>query len=398
VRYKEKTKDELISELTKLYQRVAELETLETKRKRIEERLVIENRKLYKVAKRELAGRKKIEEALIKERDLLQALIDNIPDSVYFKDDKNRFIRVNKTKASHAGITPEKMIGKTDFGFFPQKEAKEAFADDNWVMKFNKPLIDKIEKITHIDGSEHWFSITKIPRHNEKGEVIGSMGISRDITELKKGEEELQRSFEKLNKTLQGTIHTLALTVEMRDPYIAGHQRRVTQLACAIAKEMGLAEEQINALRFTGIIHDTGKINVPAEILSKPGRLNEFEFGMIKAHPQLGHDILKGMNFPWPIAKIILQHHERMNGSGYPQGLSGKDIMLEARILGVADVIEAMTSHRPYREALGIDKALEEISQNRSILYDSRVVDVCLKLFNEKRFEFKKSEKSKFVY
>jgi putative nucleotidyltransferase with HDIG domain len=193
----------------------------------------------------------------------------------------------------------------------------------------------------------------------------------------------------KLQRALEGAINTLVSAIEIKDPYTAGHQRRVTQLACAIAREMGLPEEQIEGLRMAGLIHDIGKISVPAEVLSKPGQLTELEFGMIKTHTQVGHDILKGMiDFPWPVAQIVLQHHERMGGSGYPQGLSGEEIMLEARILAVADVVEAIASHRPYRSARGLDKALEEISENRGVLYDPVVVDVCLKLFTEKGFAF----------
>jgi len=209
-----------------------------------------------------------------------------------------------------------------------------------------------------------------------------------EIAERKQAEAELQQSFERLRRAMEGTIQAIALTVEMRDPYTAGHQRRVTQLACAIAKEMHLSEEQIEGIHMTGVIHDIGKISVPAEILTKPGQLTENEFSLIKTHPKVGFDILKIIEFPWPIAKIVLQHHERMNGSGYPSGLSGEDILLEARILSVADVVEAMASYRPYRPALGIDRALEEISQNRGVLYDPEVVDACLKLFTEKRFQF----------
>jgi len=180
----------------------------------------------------------------------------------------------------------------------------------------------------------------------------------------------------------------MAFAVESRDPYTAGHQRRVADLAHAIGSEMGLSEERLVGIRMGGIIHDLGKISVPAEILSKPSRLNEHEFGMIKLHPQVGYDILKKIDFPWPIAQMVYQHHERMDGSGYPQGLSGKKILLEARILAVADVVEAMASHRPYRPALGIDKALEEILKNKNVFYDPEVVDACLKLFKEKGFEF----------
>ena len=207
--------------------------------------------------------------------------------------------------------------------------------------------------------------------------------------EHKRAEEELRQSYVKLQRALEGTVNTLVSAIEMRDPYTAGHQRRVTQLACAIANEMGLPEKQVEGLRMAGLIHDLGKISVPAEILSKPGRLDELEYALIKNHPQVGHDVLNGTTeFPWPLAQIVLQHHERLDGSGYPSGLSGEEIVLEARILAVADVVEAMASHRPYRPARGIDRALEEISQNRGILYDPVVVDVCLKLFAEERFKF----------
>jgi PAS domain S-box-containing protein len=212
--------------------------------------------------------------------------------------------------------------------------------------------------------------------------------LQRSLAEREQAQEELQRTTETLRKTLGATIQAMAATVETRDPYTAGHQRRVANLARAIADEMGLSKEQIDGIRMAGLIHDLGKITIPAEILSKPTQLNEFEWGIIQAHPQVGYDLLKTVDFMWPVAQIVLQHHERMDGSGYPQGLSGEEIMLEARILAVADVVEAMASYRPYRPARGIDEALEEISQNKDVLYDAAVVDACLKLFKEKRFEF----------
>jgi putative nucleotidyltransferase with HDIG domain len=176
--------------------------------------------------------------------------------------------------------------------------------------------------------------------------------------------------------------------LEKRDPYTAGHQKRMTKLACAIAEEISLSPDKIERLYIAGIIHDIGKINVPTEILSKPGRLSEIELSLIQTHPQVGSDILKEMELPGEVSSIVLQHHERMDGSGYPSGLSSKDIILEARILAVADVVEAMASNRPYRSALGLDKALEEITKNKGKLYDPEVVDVCLKLFKEKGFKF----------
>ncbi len=199
---------------------------------------------------------------------------------------------------------------------------------------------------------------------------------------------QLNESFQKLKRTLDGTIHAITLTVESRDRYTAGHQRRVAQLGCAIAQEMGFTSEQIQAIRVAGLLHDIGKISVPQEILSKPGKLTDVEFQLIKVHSQVGYDILKNVEFPWPIADIVIQHHERMNGSGYPSGIREDKLLIEARILGVADVVEAMSSQRPYRPPLGIDKALEEISCNSGILYDPNVVNACLRLFDEKGFRF----------
>ena len=193
-------------------------------------------------------------------------------------------------------------------------------------------------------------------QYQGKRAVLGSF---MDITERKRAEEELGQSLKKLQKAIERTINIVMAIVEARDPYTAGHQQRVAKLACAIAQEMGFSEERVEKIRMAALIHDVGKIHIPAEILSKPGRLTETEFSLVKAHPQVAYDILKTVEFPWPVCRAVLQHHERLNGSGYPQGLSGKDILLGARILAVADVVEAMSSHRPYRPSLGIDKALE---------------------------------------
>ncbi|MDD5631374.1 MAG: PAS domain S-box protein [Methylococcales bacterium] len=192
-----------------------------------------------------------------------------------------------------------------------------------------------------------------------------------------------------LRKSLEQSIQTIAGTVEARDLYTAGHQRRVAELAVAIAREMGLPEEQISGIHFAAIIHDLGKIHIPAEILSKPGKLSDIEFMLVKTHPQAGYDILKDVKFPWPIADIILQHHERLDGSGYPQGLKGEQILLESRIISVADVIEAILSHRPYRPSLGMEAALDEIKQGRGSAYDPAAVDTCLRLLVDKGFQFR---------
>jgi PAS domain S-box-containing protein len=193
-----------------------------------------------------------------------------------------------------------------------------------------------------------------------------------------------------LRRSLEQSIETIAATVESRDPYTAGHQRRVGELSVAIAREMGLPEDQIQGLHLAAIVHDLGKIHIPAEILAKPGELSDIEFELIKTHPQAGYDILKNVEFPWPIAEIVRQHHENLDGSGYPQGLKGDQILIESRILTVADIVEAMSSHRPYRSAMGIKSALEEITRGRGVKYDPVVVDTCLKLFAEKKFKFSK--------
>jgi putative nucleotidyltransferase with HDIG domain len=206
------------------------------------------------------------------------------------------------------------------------------------------------------------------------------------LAERNKAHSELKKSLEKLGLALDQTVNALASTVEMKDPYTSGHQRRVTQIACAVAEEMGLTHTQVDGIRIAGLLHDIGKISVPSEILSKPGKLTAAEFNLLKDHPRMGHDILKGIEFPWPISNIVIQHHEHIDGSGYPSGLTGSELLLEAKIVCVADVVEAMSSHRPYRPSLGIGSAIEEIKKNRGIHYDADIVDVVLKLFREKGF------------
>jgi PAS domain S-box-containing protein/putative nucleotidyltransferase with HDIG domain len=213
------------------------------------------------------------------------------------------------------------------------------------------------------------------------------LSFVRDITERKRVEGELQQTLESLRKAVGTTIQVLVSAVETRDPYTAGHQIRSANLARAIATEMGLPHEKIDGIRVAGSIHDIGKLSIPAEILSKPTRLTELEFSLIKEHSQKGYEMLKDVESPWPLAEIVYQHHERMNGSGYPRNLKGNDILMEARIMAVADVVEAMASHRPYRPAIGLNAALAEIEKNRGTHYDNTVADACLRLFREKRYK-----------
>jgi PAS domain S-box-containing protein/putative nucleotidyltransferase with HDIG domain len=211
--------------------------------------------------------------------------------------------------------------------------------------------------------------------------------LAQDITERKLAEDKLQQTLESLKKAVGTTIQVLVSALETRDPYTSGHQSRVADLACAIATEMGLAEETIEGIRMAGTIHDIGKLSIPAEILTKPAKLMELEFSLVKEHAKSGYEMLKEVESPWQLAEIVYQHHERMNGTGYPRKLRGDEILIEARILAVADVVEAMASHRPYRASLGIKAALEEIEKNKGILYDNAVADACLRLFREKGYQ-----------
>jgi len=213
------------------------------------------------------------------------------------------------------------------------------------------------------------------------------IGLLQDISEKKRADEQIRHYIEQLQTAFMSTVEVATALSEMRDPYTAGHERRVGKIAAAIGAELGLDDQRIEGLRVAGYLHDIGKITIPAEILSKPGKLSPIEYQLIKGHPQSGYDVLKSVEFPWPVAQVTLQHHERMDGSGYPQGIKGEAILFEARIMAVADVIEAMSSHRPYRPGLGIDKALAEIERGRGTAYDADAVDACLRLFHEKSYE-----------
>jgi PAS domain S-box-containing protein/putative nucleotidyltransferase with HDIG domain len=315
---------------------------------------------------------------------LKERLLDGASDSIFLHDLEGHFIYVNEAACRDRGYERKELQGKDVWTLIAQ----------NYVATREKLLQSLLAQgeITfesaHVrkDGSVMPVEIRACIIDLEDRRLV--LSVARDITDRKQAEAEVQHSLEKLKKALDGTVLAVANTVEMRDPYTAGHQRQVAQLAGAIAQEMGFSPQRVEGMRVLGCLHDIGKIAIPAEILSKPGRLSRMEFTLIKDHPRVGYEIIKDIEFPFPLAEGILQHHERLNGSGYPQGISGPDIILEARILGVADVVEAMASHRPYRRALGIDRALEEISRNRGILYDHEVVDICLTLFHEKGFSF----------
>jgi len=213
-------------------------------------------------------------------------------------------------------------------------------------------------------------------------------GLEEVKLEYNQADKELKQIYKKLQKIIEGTAHVITKVVELRDPYSIGHQQRVSKLATTIAREMELPQDKIEGTKIASLVHDIGKVNLPTEIISKPNKLIDVEFNLIKNYPKVGHDILKKVDFPWPIAEIVLQHQEKIDGSGYPRGLKGDKICIEAKILGVANVVEAISSYKSYRPALSIDEALAEIAENKNILFDPQVVDTCIKLFKEKDFKF----------
>lgn len=332
------------------------------------------------------AGRKQGGEALLK---CEQRLVERLKGQFFL------FSRDASGKLTYVSPTVTKILGYSQADFLASY--RDLFTDNpvnNYVEKkirltiAGKQLAPYEVEIRHQNGTCSWLELEEIPVFDHDGRVCSIETIAHDISERKLSGIRLYDSMGKLRKALAGIIEAMALIVETRDPYTAGHQRRTTHFARLIAQEMGISTFQIDGIRTAGAIHDLGKISVPAEILSKPGEINDLEFDLIKIHPHAAFDILKEIEFPWPIAQIVLQHHERMDCSGYPSGLGGDEIILEARVLGVADVVEAMASHRPYRPANSLDVVLEEIISNRGILYDPDVVDACENIFRKKKFDF----------
>ncbi|MBA4421811.1 MAG: hypothetical protein C0390_01775, partial [Syntrophus sp. (in: bacteria)] len=333
----------------------------------------------------EIIERKLAEEELQKSETLFQNILDNSSTVVFLKDLEGRYITINRRYEELFHVTRKDVVGKSDYDIFPQEHADRFQQHDLLALHKGGP-IDVEEGVPHDDGLHTYISV-KFPIFSAEGKPYAVCGIATDITERKRAEEQLQHTLESLRKAVGATIQIMTATVEARDPYTAGHQIRSADLARAIATEMGLPLDKIDAIRMAGSIHDIGKISIPAEILSKPTKLTEIEFSLIKEHSRRGYEILKGVESPWNLAEIAYQHHERMDGSGYPRQLKGGEILIEARIMAVADVVEAMASHRPYRPAQGLDAALEEIEKNKGILYDADAADVCLRLFREKRYE-----------
>ena len=337
----------------------------------------------------DITERKRVEEELESERALLRSLIDNVPDLIYAKDSEGRFIICNEAMIRHMGMTSmTELMGKSDFDFLPLEMAQQFRADEQAVIQSGKSMINHEEPLAIEGGTiTRWNLATKVPLLDIRGNLIGIVGVGREITDRKEAEKRLQDTLESLRKAVGVTIQVMGSVVETRDPYTAGHQTRSADLARAIATEMGLPHDKIDGIRMAGSIHDIGKLSIPVEILSKPTELSKNEFALIKEHACQGHKILKHVESPWPLAEMVYQHHERMDGSGYPRHLKGNDILMGARILAIADVVEAMASHRPYRPALGLNVALEEIENNKGTLYDTDAADACLRLFREKGFQ-----------
>ncbi|MBN1470372.1 MAG: HD domain-containing protein [Syntrophaceae bacterium] len=304
-----------------------------------------------------------------------------------------RYVEVNDVYSNFLGYSRQELIGRTssDINLWVDVAERDALIrqvfQNGSVVGFELRFRDK-------DSNIHWGYVSAALVTIRGDSYLLSQ--TQDITEQKKIEKELQRTLRTLKKAINTTVQVLISALESRDPYTAGHQYRVANLACAIAAEIGMPHDKIEGINMAGIIHDIGKLSIPAEILTKPSKLINIEMSMMKEHCKNGYEMLKNVESPWPLAEIVYQHHERINGTGYPRHLKGDEILFEARILSVADVVEAMASHRPYRASLGIEAALDEIEKNRGILYETVVADACLRLFREKNYqltgvEFKKA-------
>jgi PAS domain S-box-containing protein len=326
----------------------------------------------------DITERKRAAEKLELSERRFRSLIEGSSDVIYLLDAEGS-VRYRSPSASRLlGRDDARVIGSSVLRDLHPDDTRPARAAMAEVLREpGKPV--RIEtRLQRADGE--WLTVEVVGVNRLDDAAVGGVILNlRDITERKAAEARIRR-------LLEATIGAMAAALESRDPYTAGHQRRVADLATAIARDMGLPEGRVQGVHFGALIHDLGKIQVPAELLSKPTRLTKLEFDLIKTHPQAGYDIVKGIDFPWPVAEMVLQHHERLDGSGYPQGLKGDQIALEARILAVADVVEAMASHRPYRPGLGIDKALKEIEDRRGAWYCAEAVDACLRLFREEGY------------
>lgn len=315
-------------------------------------------------------------------------ILSSIADAVIVTDEQEKISFMNPAAEKLTGWKADDVMEKNIFQVLQiqSEEMPPARYEDDPGGSFEE--IRKLSRfqVLHRDNNKIPVDLRSAPLSTAGNQLKGKVIILRDNSEQLKSELNLRESFRQLRQAMSGAIQAMSQTVETRDPYTAGHQRRVADLARRIAQEMGLPHEKIEGIRMAGVIHDLGKISVPAEILSKPGSLTDVEFSLIKIHPEIGYEILRQIDFPWPVADIVYQHHEHLDGSGYPRGLSRDDIIQEARILTVADVVEAMASHRPYRAALGIELALNEITSHRGTFFEPDAVDACVHLFREKQY------------
>jgi PAS domain S-box-containing protein/putative nucleotidyltransferase with HDIG domain len=343
--------------------------------------------KLVIAVQRDITLRKQMENQLVESEAKYRTVVENMHDVLYRTDNKGDIVLASPSITRLLGVeSVAQVIGKNlamDLYANPQDRVRTLE-----LLNANGEIVDHEVVLRRPDGKLITVAANSHIYRDAGGRPAGVEGVIRDISGRKKAEVELLAALDRLGSSLESTIDAIAMMSELRDPYTAGHQRRVTQLALAIAAELGLPDDRMQPLRVAGLLHDVGKIFVPSEILSKPGRLTALEMELVRAHVTAGYDVIAAIKFPWPIADMVIQHHERMDGSGYPAGLKGDEITLEARILAVADVTEAMMSHRPYRPSLGVDKALAEITANRGMLYDEKAGDACVKLLTEKGFEF----------
>lgn len=342
---------------------------------------------------RDIRARKAAELALAKEKAFLEQLFENAPEGIIVTNRNGRIQRANRGFVELFGYGLDELAGReVDDLIVPPEFRVEAEDFTRRADRGEKVSFEGVRR--RKDGSLLHVSFLGVPVRSEEGQ-LGVYAIYRDISAQKAAErallanrEDLKRSLQKMSRAWKQTVEVLSSTAEARDPYTAGHQRKVAQLAGAIAREMGQGERFVEGVVLASLVHDIGKISVPSELLSKPGKLTPLEFELIRVHPEAGASILGSIELPWPLAEIVRQHHERLDGSGYPKGLTGEAILREARVLAVADVVEAMASHRPYRPALGVSRALEEITAGRGLLFDADAVDACLYLFREKGFVF----------
>ena len=331
--------------------------------------------------------REAVLEALRQSEEKYRSILETIQEGYFEVDFAGNFTFFNDSLCRNLGYSKEELMGMNNRQYTDKEYSKKLFQAFNKVYNTGEPTEGFDWQIIRKDGTKRSIEASVSLQKDSSGKPTGFRGIARDVTERKQAEEKLLLTLESLRKAFGTIIKVMVSAVEMRDPYTSGHQIRSADLARAIATEMGLPQDKINGIRLAGSIHDIGKLSIPAEILSKPSKLTNIEFSLIKEHSRVGYEMLKDVESPWPLAQIVYQHHERIDGSGYPRNLKGDEIIIEASIMAVADVVEAMASHRPYRPALGIKAALEEIKKNKGILYDEAVADTCLRLFLEKNYQ-----------